>query len=288
MPLVSVVIPTFNRAKDLERALRSVLAQTHTNWEVLIVDNYSEDNTDEVIENLNEPRITLFKIHNHGVIAVSRNWGIQHARGKYIAFLDSDDWWTEKKLSESVQYLEDGADVVYHSLWIVRQKFQKSCQLTRTRQLKKPVFKDLLLNGNAIANSSLVIKKEILQKVGPISEDTAFVAMEDYDAWLKIAAMTEKFKLIPETLGYYWAGGGNTSNPQRTIDCLNNFEKNYGYKIYQLNGSKGAWWINYAKSKTYFKLGHYQKAFHFFKKIQLNKVAEHFMEKGRTYFYHRH
>ena len=105
MPLVSVVIPTFNRAKDLERALRSVLAQTHTNWEVLIVDNYSEDNTDEVIENLNEPRITLFKIHNHGVIAVSRNWGIQHARGKYIAFLDSDDWWTEKKLSESVQYL---------------------------------------------------------------------------------------------------------------------------------------------------------------------------------------
>jgi glycosyltransferase involved in cell wall biosynthesis len=288
VPLVSVVIPTFNRAKDLERALCSVLAQTYTNWEVLIVDNHSEDNTDEVIRDLNESRITLFKIHNHGVIAASRNWGIRHARGKYIAFLDSDDWWTENKLSKSVQYLENGADVVYHSLWIVQKKFQKNYQRTRTRQLKNPVFKDLLLNGNVIANSSLVVKKEILKKIGPISEDSGFLAIEDYDAWLKIAGITEKFKLIPETLGYYWAGGGNTSSPQRTIDCLNNFEKNYGNKIYQLNGSKGAWWINYAKSKIYFKLGYYQKAFQFVKEIQLSKVAEHFLEKSKTYFYPRH
>src|SRR3989338_2810117 len=100
-PIVSIVIPTYNRACDLERALKSVLAQTYSNWEALVVDNHSSDNTDDVVKSLNDSRLKLFKIHNDGVIAASRNAGVKHATGEYIAFLDSDDWWMPQKLEES-------------------------------------------------------------------------------------------------------------------------------------------------------------------------------------------
>ena len=80
-PLISVVIPTYNRAVDLERALKSVQAQTFTDWEIIIVDNHSVDNTDKVVVNFNDPRIKLFNIHNNSVIAASPNVWIYEAFG---------------------------------------------------------------------------------------------------------------------------------------------------------------------------------------------------------------
>jgi len=85
-PLVSIVIPTFNRAHYLDRALKSVFNQTYSHWEVLIVDNYSSEGTDNLFENLDDPRLKIFKIHNDGVISASRNLGVKNAIGKYIAF----------------------------------------------------------------------------------------------------------------------------------------------------------------------------------------------------------
>ena len=97
-PLVSVVIPTYNHAQYLRRALTSVLDQSYVNWEVIVIDNHSTDNTDELMEDFLGPQITYIKIHNSGIIALSRNAGINAARGEWIAFLDSDDWWTKDKL----------------------------------------------------------------------------------------------------------------------------------------------------------------------------------------------
>ena len=124
-PLVSIIIPTYNRAEDLKRALQSVFDQTFTDWEVVVVDNHSIDNTDSLIESFNDPKIRLFKIYNEGVIAASRNLGLKHALGEYVAFLDSDDWWHPQKLEVSLKYLELGADVVYHSLFRVKKTNQK-------------------------------------------------------------------------------------------------------------------------------------------------------------------
>ena len=111
LPLVSVIIPTFNRANDLARAVKSVIAQTFTSWELIIVDNHSVDNTDEVVRHFNDPRIKLLKIHNDGVIAASRNLGIHFSSGTYIAFLDSDDWWTPDKLRSSVWLISYGLSI---------------------------------------------------------------------------------------------------------------------------------------------------------------------------------
>ena len=101
-PLVSIIIPTFNHANYLSKALQSVLHQTYTNWEAIVIDNYSTDDTDSVITRYNDHRIKYLKIHNGGVIAKSRNAGIKSAKGDWIAFLDSDDTWTSDKLDTCI------------------------------------------------------------------------------------------------------------------------------------------------------------------------------------------
>ena len=98
IPIVSIVIPTYNHAKFIGKALESVIDQTYKNWEAIVIDNNSTDDTDKVINQYNDPRIKYLKINNDGVIAKSRNQGIREAKGEWIAFLDSDDWWTKDKL----------------------------------------------------------------------------------------------------------------------------------------------------------------------------------------------
>ncbi|NDF83787.1 MAG: glycosyltransferase family 2 protein, partial [Actinobacteria bacterium] len=99
-PRVSVVIPTFNHAKLLKRALDSVVAQTFDNWEAIVVNNFSADETIDVVRSFNDDRITLINFSNNGIIAASRNQGIKAARGQYLAFLDSDDKWYPEKLEK--------------------------------------------------------------------------------------------------------------------------------------------------------------------------------------------
>ena len=103
IPIVSIVIPTYNHAKFISKALKSVIDQTYKNWEAIIIDNESIDETYKLINNFNDQRIKYFKIANDGVIAKSRNLGINEAKGEWIAFLDSDDWWTKDKLEVQTQ-----------------------------------------------------------------------------------------------------------------------------------------------------------------------------------------
>ena len=112
-PLFSIVIPTYNRAKLLERCLKSVISQTYTNWEAIIVDNYSEDNTEEIVKSFADSRIRYIKNHNFGVIAISRNKAIDMAHGDWICFLDSDDIWYKEKLESLLPYIND-YDIIYH------------------------------------------------------------------------------------------------------------------------------------------------------------------------------
>lgn len=251
-PVISVVVPTYNRASDLKRALASVRLQTFTNWEVLIVDNHSVDSTDQIVSDFNDPRIKLFKIHNNGVIAASRNVGIREATGEYVAFLDSDDWWEPKKLSLSFDELNSGADMVYHDLWLVTKTYQRLfLKKVTTRRLIAPVFDDLLTNGNGINNSSVVVRKNLLTSIGGLSEDRDLIAAEDYDCWLRIAKLTDKFVRIPRSLGFYWAGGGNISNPERTLQTSDAIELRYIDN--RGKGFRGsAKWMHYSRGRAYF------------------------------------
>jgi len=212
----SIIIPTYNRAIDLKRALSSLNNQTYTYFEVLICDDGSIDNTPEVVADFsNDLNIKYIKIANSGIPAIPRNLGIANAKGKYIAFLDSDDWWHENKLQLAFEYLENGADLVYSDFYKVKSLTEK--EIVKVRGLKDNITIDLLKNGNAICNSSVVVRKSILDKVSFFNEGQEYIAWEDFDLWLRISKITNRFVHINQPLVYYWFGGGNLSTSERTI-----------------------------------------------------------------------
>ena len=203
-PLVSVVIPSYNHARYIGRTLQSLLNQSYINWEAIVVDNHSSDNTDEVMVGFNDPRIQVLKIHNMGVIARSRNAGIRAAKGEWLAFLDSDDWWTSDKLQICIDHIDENVDFIYHKLEIV-SNFSRvnKRKIIKSWQVKPPVLMDLLLKGNPIANSSAMVRKKLISEIGGINESKEMIAAEDFNAWLRIGMLTNQFLYIPRILGYY-------------------------------------------------------------------------------------
>ena len=202
--LVSIIIPTYNHSEYLKRALNSVVNQTYENWEAIIIDNFSSDNTSEVVANFKNNKIKYLKVKNNGVIAISRNTGLKIAKGEWVAFLDSDDWWIKDKLEICIKNIDDNIDFIYHDLEI-RSNNPKmfSRKKIKSRKLKKPVLIDLLVDGNAISNSSAIVRKKFLDKIKGINENKELIAAEDYNAWLRIAQLTDQFLYLPKRLGYY-------------------------------------------------------------------------------------
>ena len=262
-PRVSVVIPTYNRARDLERALDSVVAQSFRDLEVLVVDNHSTDDTAAVVERYNDSRIALHFVTNEGIVARSRNLGIRRARGEFVAFLDSDDWWTPRKLEASVAVLDAGADVVYHHLFLVTRPHQNVLwRRVWARDISSPVFDDLLLNGTALPQSSVVMRRDLLLSVGGMPEERDVVAMEDYLCWLKAARMTEGFARVRGTLGYYWAGGGNLSSATRTLRVLDRLKAIFTQELASGGVRKTPSWVSYARGCAYLETNDRENARH--------------------------
>ena len=217
-PLISIIIPTYNRAKLLRKAIQSVLDQTYQNWELIIIDNYSDDGTKELIESYQDHRIKMHVIPRTGSVAASRNFGVHKSLGQWVAFLDSDDWWYPNKLEEVANEMRDSIDVIHHKLEIFNSVDSVNpCGKTKSRKLKSPFYFDLLLNGNNIALSSVVVRKSIYLQVGGMNESPILFAVEDYDMWLRISQITELFVHIPRPLGAYQIHEGN-------IGKINNFE----------------------------------------------------------------
>ena len=223
LPLVSIVIPSYNHAKFIGKALKSVIEQTFTNWEAIIVDNHSTDDTEKILSKFNDNRIKYLKINNNGIIAKSRNFGIKEAKGEWIAFLDSDDWWTKDKLEICFKDINENVDFIYHNLEIIdgKSKLFFNRKKFKGRQLNKPILKNLLLGvikeGNAIGNSSVIVRKHLMVKIGGISENKNLVASEDYNTWLKIAQITDKFKYINKSLGFYLIHGASSQKKNLSI-----------------------------------------------------------------------
>jgi glycosyltransferase involved in cell wall biosynthesis len=207
-PLVSVIIPTYNHAHFLGRALQSVLDQTHPNWEAIVIDNHSQDNTDEIVRSYRDPRITLLKIHNKGVISASRNMGIRAARGEWIAFLDSDDFWYPAKLEHCLAKLNEGFDLVCHGeRWLGEGRDRKMFYGPEARAS----YHSLLFDGNCISTSAVVVSREHVEAAGGFDEDPNVITAEDYDLWLRLARNGARIGFVHEILGEYLIHGGNQS-----------------------------------------------------------------------------
>ena len=164
-PQISIILPTNQRLKFLKRAINSVMSQSYTNWEIVVINNKNCKNTKNYIKSLNSQKIRIFPIINNGILAKSKNLGIKKSRGEWIAFLDDDDTWYPDKLKICLQRAQkEKCDFIHHPLHIDSEKksFFKKIFFMSDVQIKKPVYFNLIYNGNIIAQSSVFVKKKLL------------------------------------------------------------------------------------------------------------------------------
>ena len=201
-PAVTVIIPTFNRAALLPKAVESVLAQTFQDFEIVLVDDASSDSTPNVIRGFSDPRIRYVRHDSNRGIAVARNTGVANARGRFIAFLDDDDEWLPVKLERQIEILENSS----RSVGAVYSAFEKVDKDTGERvAVVRPAKSGHILNELCMRNwigtaSTVCLKRECFEEVGWFDERVTFG--EEYDMWIRIAHRYD-FKYLDEILVRY-------------------------------------------------------------------------------------
>ena len=186
-PLVSVIIPTFNRARLIVRTIESVLAQSYQNMEIIVVDDASTDNTGAVVQHISDPRIKYFQLETNGGPSKARNAGVEQARGEFVAFLDSDDEWDPQKIELQLAAIKQQADP-YHVVCYTQATVvgNDSSYLLPTRGITKgePVG-DYVLCGNdgLIQTSSVMLSHELAIAYPFPTDQTIF---EDWDLFLRL------------------------------------------------------------------------------------------------------
>ena len=210
--LVSVIIPTYNRANLIKRSVESVLNQTYKNLELIIVDDGSTDNTKEVIDSINDDRIVYIKQENQGACA-ARNKGIDAAKGKYIAFHDSDDVWHLNKLELQINALkQNNADVV-------------CCKMFVYGNLKKRSFPQKMEEGFlqrcnlpfGIGTPTLIGKREVFINN---KFDLEMPRFQDFDLVLRIQQTNPIYCIDEPLMDYYLQKDSISKNPKKILQAL--------------------------------------------------------------------
>ncbi len=184
MPKVSVVIPTYNRLPMLKEAVASVLAQDYEDFELIVVDDGSNDGTTEEIKRYGG-RVKIFRHEKNRGVSAARNTGVLHAKGKYVGFLDSDDLWVKGKLNIQATFLADNPHypLCYtDEIWIRRGK--RVNPMLKHAKYSGWIF-EKCLPLCTISPSSAMMRKTLFAKVGLFDE--ALPVCEDYDFWLRVS-----------------------------------------------------------------------------------------------------
>jgi glycosyltransferase involved in cell wall biosynthesis len=214
-PSVSVIIPTYNRAKFVGDAIQSVLDQTFTDYEIIVVDDGSTDNTKAILGQFKD-KIRYIYQENQGVSA-ARNRGIQAAQGEYIAFLDSDDLFLPTKLEKQIAYLLQNPDIgLVHSSFIIIDEFGRQMAV-RVKEESKDMYRRFLLTST-IATSSVIMPRQVIDQIGGF--DTTLSLAEDVDFETRVAQHFE-VGVISTPLVKYREFPGNT--PSRPKDLYKSF-----------------------------------------------------------------
>jgi len=200
--MISVVVPTYNSEKTILKTMSSILKQTYTKFEVLVVDNHSSDNTRRIVESLNDSRVSFHLVNNKGMPAVSRNYGILLAQFDFVAFCDSDDFWVKDKLQACVYLIDREFDFISHGLQLSGSLSKSFLNRIFARKPAKN-FDDFVNYGNHIAQSSVVIRRDILTQMGFYSTDKKFTAVEDAHLWARVLRSGTKLAHINKNLGTY-------------------------------------------------------------------------------------
>lgn len=219
--LVSVIIPVYNRQATISRAIDSVLGQTYTNIEIIVVDDGSCDDTMEILKGYSDSRMRIFS-QNHEGACVARNRGIDEAKGKYIAFQDSDDEWMPDKLSKQLSYMSENHFKICYCPYLL---FASGIRTVPEDYSCKNKYEEnigvILKSGNVISTQTLVMEKSVLDEVGKFDVDMP--RLQDYELAIRIV---QQYKI-----GYY---ADALVKVYRQMISISHDDKAYKEAVYQL------------------------------------------------------
>jgi len=218
MPRVTVVIPTYNRARFIAEAIKSVLEQTFRDFELIVVDDGSTDDTAAVVSRFTDPRLRYVYQTNQERSA-ARNHGIRLAQGEYVAFLDSDDVWLPAKLEYQVALLDarPAVGLAYTGAYIFED------QLTFTEQRPRwrgQVLKALLMEDNVVCGSGAtpLVRRACFARVGGFDETASIYGVEDWDMWVRLATAGYEFDFVSQPLARCRVHGTNTQKDAEKME----------------------------------------------------------------------
>ena len=202
-PEFSAIITAHNKARYIREAIDSVLSQTYPDFEIIVVDDGSTDNTRHIVSSYKDSRISYFYQEHSGLPAKCRNKGMSLSIGKYIAFLDGDDFWDRGKLEKCKAALDSSPEaglachneaVIHNGRLMRRTSYGPSVQ---------DMYRRLILVGNCLHASAVVMRRGLYFDKGfKFSEEKNLFAIEDYEFWIRLSKAC-RFLFMPEALGYY-------------------------------------------------------------------------------------
>ena len=213
---ISVIIPTYNRKKTLARAIQSVINQSLSPFEILIIDDGSNDGTEEWVKE-NFQNIKYIYQNNRGVSS-ARNIGIENANGDWVAFLDSDDEWLSNKLHEQVKAIESNPKIkLFHTNEIWVRNGVRVNQMKKHKKYGGYIF-EKCLDMCRVSPSSVLIQKEVFDNIGVFDESLR--VCEDYDLWLRI---TSKYPVVFLDVPLIYKYGGHADQLSKVNDGIESY-----------------------------------------------------------------
>ncbi|SCY09018.1 Predicted glycosyltransferases [Lachnospiraceae bacterium XBB2008] len=228
--LVSVVIPTYNREKELCNSVKSVLEQTYSNLEIIIVDDGSTDNTEQFVAGIQDERVRYIKLEHNCGCSVARNIGIQNARGQYIAFQDSDDIWHMDKLEKQLDFMKNrGYDFTF-SQYVIKNSDNEI--VPRDTNINDKLFEfgffEIELMNNKIGTPTMLIRRDLIDKVGGFDE--SIVTLEDWDFAIRLCKNGNVGYVSEPLVDVYITdiGVNSASHLDKSLTCLTIILKHWG------------------------------------------------------------
>lgn len=244
--LVSIIVPVYNSEKFLEEAIKSILEQTYKNWELILINDASTDESINIIKKFakEDKRITYIELEKNSGTAVARNKGIEKATGKYIAFLDSDDWWEKEKLYKQVDFMkQNNCGFSFTAFqYAIKDGREKGTKVFVPQKLNyKQALKNTLISTITVMFDMDIINKDLIYMTNVKSEDTA--------TWWKILKKGYTAYGINEILSYYRRHKNSKSSNKlvaikqawelyRKVEKMNLFSSMYYFCFYAVNAVK--------------------------------------------------
>lgn len=211
MPQVSIITPCYNSARFLEETIKSVLAQTFTDWEWIITDDQSSDNSVEIIKRFNDSRIILVEAEKNGGAGYARNLALEKAKGRYITFLDADDYWENNFLEEMVSFMKkENVELAYSNY--ARCNEQLESQISDFKADKIVTFNNLLKTCRLSLLSSMYDTQRVGKFYFPKGSKR-----EDHIMWLNLLKEIPEGKPLPQTMAKYRMHASSVSRNKTNI-----------------------------------------------------------------------